>query len=162
MALGKSQLSSVKGQGCKSSSSLSLTFPLSKCLHNGPKAPTMLQTHMSIAHSTTNEQPWGREPVNGIFVVLMPLWSPPRSLVRPAPLMGASPVGGTDPRAGLLPSLASLLSTGSRTAVSSGAPSCTPALSGQSQGGQDRAITPSPCLHKHPCHSLALGPSAYK
>lgn len=99
---------------------------------------------MSTAHSTTNRQPWGREPVNGIFVVLMPLRSPPRSLVRPAPLMGASPVGGADPRAGLLPSLASLLSTGSRTAVSSGTPGCTPALSGQRAGQGHHPITPSP------------------
>lgn len=119
--------------------------------------PITLQTQPSTGPSTITEWPRGPEPVNGVFVALLPLQAPHSSLVQPAPLTGASAVGGTDSRAGLPPGLAFLLTTGSMTAVPSGATGCTPALSSQNQGGQDEAATPSPCLHKHPSNLWLQG-----
>lgn len=100
--------------------------------------PPTLQTQPSTGPSTITEWPCGPEPVNGVFVALLPLQAPHSSLVQPAPLTGASAMGGTDSRAGLLPSLAFLLTTGSVTAAPSEATGCSPALSSQNQEGRMR------------------------
>lgn len=124
--------------------------------------PSTFQTRTSMAQSARSERPRGSEPVNSVFVVLLRLRSPPRSLVQPVPLTRASPVGGADPKARPLPGLAPLLTAGPRRAAPSRATGCTPALSGQTQGAQAEAVPSSPCLRKHRCQSLASGPSGYK
>lgn len=82
-----------------------------------------------------DDRPRGPEPVNGVFVVL-PLW--PLEAAWYTACIPAS-----------LASLTSALSGSNRwTAVPSRATGHTPALSGQSQGGQDQL---SPHLQKHLC-----------
>lgn len=48
--------------------------------------PSTFQTRTSMAQSARSKRPRGSEPVNSVFVVLLRLRAPPRSLVQPVPL----------------------------------------------------------------------------